>query len=71
MSKVVDQVYEPPWHERVDHLNDELHIVCRLLCKPEACMAAPEVMDVIRIAVERIHGLYTALAFEMRTRHDS
>ncbi len=60
--------HEPAVHERLDVLNDELAIIRRLLNRPEACVAAPEIMDVTRMAVERVHSLYEILAFELRNK---
>lgn len=66
-----NQKHEPPFHKRLDALNDEFFVVRRLLGKPGACMSAPEIMDVLRIAVDRIHSLYEALAMEMRAKEKS
>lgn len=58
-------------HDRLNHLNDELHIVRRLLNHPEACMSRPEVLDVLRIAVDRIHSQYQTLAFDLQRDAES
>lgn len=58
----------PPDYVRLDQINDDLHVITRLLEKPGVCMSAPEVMDVIRIASSRVLSQYHALAFEMRKR---
>ena len=44
----------------METLNDELHIVRQLLNRPQA-FAAPEVMDLLRMAVDSIHGRYESL----------
>lgn len=63
-----DQASEPAVYERLDHINDQLHTLCRFLAKPHAIQAAPEAMDVANIALDRVHSLYMQLAFELRTR---
>ncbi len=67
MASDTDQVQERAVYERLEIINDELAIIRRLLGKPEACMAASEIMDVIRMSVDRVHSLYESLAFELRT----
>ncbi len=63
---MTDMSYQPKVYERLDMINDDFHICVRLLCKAHAVQAAPEVMDVLRIALERCHALYQQLAFEER-----
>lgn len=53
-------------HERLDALNDELHIIRRLLANPSSFGNSPHVMDVLRMAVDYTHSRYQQLAFEMR-----
>ena len=65
-QSINSQCYEMKDYERLDSLNDDLHCVVRLLHKPTACMAAPEIMDVCRIALDRCHSLYQSLAVELR-----
>lgn len=65
----VNQCYEPPAYERLDALNDKLDCVVRLLGKPEACMTAPEVMDIVSMASMWLRDRYQELAFEMRKKH--
>lgn len=60
-----NQVYKPTVYERLDALNDELHIVRRLLNRPEAFRSS-EIMDVLRMAVDYTHHRYQELAFELR-----
>lgn len=66
MKGTDSQVLSSPHHERLERLNDEFACVRRLLNKPEVVMAAPEVLDLTRLAVERIHSRYESLAHEMR-----
>lgn len=61
-----NQSYEPQVYERLDRINDQLHAICRLVSNPHAVQAAPEVMDAIVMALDRVHALYLQLAFELR-----
>lgn len=60
-----------PLYRRYEALNDELHIVRRMLEKPTACMAAPEIMDLMRIAVARVHSQYETLTVEHRRQSET
>ena len=57
-----------PDFEKLDAINDELHCIARLLEKPDSVMSAPEIMDVIRMATDRVMSQYHDIAFQMRVR---
>jgi hypothetical protein len=65
---MADVALDVPDYRRLELLNDELAIVRRLLNKPHAASSAPEVMDVLRMAVDYTHSRMETLACEMRNK---
>ena len=66
--ETANQSHEPPMYQRLEGINEDLACIRRLLGKPEACMSAPEIMDVLCLAVSRVHHLYEDLTAEMRQK---
>jgi hypothetical protein len=62
---------DPPAHVLLEQINDELHIIRRMLGNPTAFMAGPEVMDILRMAVERVHNRYEEMAVDLRHKHEA
>lgn len=58
--------YAPKHYEQMEAVNDQLHTIVRLLERATVCMAAPEIMDVVSIALGTVHGRYREMAFAMR-----
>lgn len=70
--ETMDQGESPPKPYRcLEHINDEFQIIRRLMGKPKLCMSAPEIMDVIRLAIDRVHSLYQSLAHNLRQNDDA
>ena len=67
-DEAINQAHDPKVYERLDALNDELHIIRRVLNKP-AAFPVPESMDMLRLAVDRVHTLYHYLAYQLRGRN--
>ncbi len=61
-----DEACEVGTYRRLELINDKFHIIRRLLASPELCMSSMEIMDVICLAVDRVHSLYESLAHELR-----
>ena len=57
----------PPFFRRLESVNDDLHVLRRLMEKPGECMFVPEIMDMMRMALAYTHDRYESLAREMRT----
>lgn len=53
-----------PDFQKLDRINDDLHAIRRLLGRE--AINTPDVIEAVRIAVERIHDQYQTLACEMR-----
>lgn len=68
-NETQDQVQSITACRRVEIIEEELAPIVRLLNKPNACMAAPEVMDVVRMAAERVQTILSGFAHELRLEH--
>ena len=66
MRTQFDETKAQTVHHALECVNDDLGCIRRLLGKPDVCMSAPEVMDVIRMAVDRVHYRYECMATEQR-----
>lgn len=63
-----NMVYQPQAYQRLDGLNDELHVIRRFLEKP-TFPVVPETLDLLRMAVAYTHDRLMGLAAEMRQDH--
>lgn len=61
---MADMVHKATAFQQMDAINDQLHSVVRLLNRPEAC--PPQALDVVVIALHKIHSDYQSLAHAMR-----
>jgi hypothetical protein len=57
----IDTKAEIPLGRMMENINDDLGCIVRLVEKPEACMSAPEVMGVIRLALQWVRARYESL----------
>lgn len=65
-NEVTNAVASEVFYETLDGIGDDLHALVRLLNKPEVCMSAPEVLDVVRLAGNDVSRRVTELAYRMR-----
>lgn len=66
MGQKKDTADVATFSHRLDLVGEDLRTVCRLLGKPGVCMAAPEVLDTVRMALEGLNARMADMANEMR-----
>ena len=66
MTETVNQESKEEFFRTMDGIADDHHCIVRLLGKPEVCMSAPEIMDIIRLASQAVSTRLHELAFRMR-----
>lgn len=68
MCEKHDEAEVAKFSHRLDLVSDDLCIVCSLLAKPGVCMAAPEVMDALRLALEGLCARMSEMSAQMRAK---